>query len=714
MTGSNSLGEAVLDLAADMAGLVDDINKSKPKALSALDSLGKAGGALLAAGIAVAATAIVAITSMIWDAGQTLDAAYDRIQTQTGATGERLEALKADFEEVFTSVPASAEDAADAVSILNQRLGLTGPILQDTSTALLELTRLTGGDLMANGEAFTRLIGDWGIANEDTAGTLDKVFVASQNTGAGVDRLMQLMVQFGAPMRQFGFSFEESLGLLGKWEKEGVNTELVMGSLRIAAGEFARQNIPLQQGLQDTFDRIKNAKDGSEALAIAMEVFGARAGPDMAAAIRENRFELGDLVTALNNADGAIMETSESTMDWGERWTLFKNRITAALGPSGMGLMDSVNAVLKTLEDTVTRPEVQQGILAIANGIVWLAQQGAAYLPILIDNIFKFVDYLKNNQGVVIAILAAIGAAIAAFVYTTVIPAAVSTITALAPVIAIILLVAAVAYLLYEAWTNNWGGIQDKVMAVWAVLQPMLQDLWNWLSTNIPAALQALSGFWTGTLLPAIMSVWSWLNGTLFPFFMAMGNFLGAVFSVAITALAGIWQNVLQPALAGVFGVLSSQLMPEFKALADFWKGTLQPIVQAIAQWIGEKVVGAFKNLSTTLKDVTTWLNNVANKLNTMKLPDWMTPGSPTPWEIGLLGVNDALKKVSSIGLPQLNSSMMGMSTPALAAGTIGGTGQTISVGDIYVDARGAKDPQAVGQAAGDAVLKKIRSMGGG
>lgn len=713
MTGNNSLGEAVLDLAADMAGLVDDINKSKPKALSALDSLGKAGGALLAAGIAVAATAIVAITSMIWDAGQTLDAAYDRIQTQTGATGERLEALKADFEEVFTSVPASAEDAADAVSILNQRLGLTGPILQDTSTALLELTRLTGGDLMANGEAFTRLIGDWGIANEDTAGTLDKVFVASQNTGAGVDRLMQLMVQFGAPMRQFGFSFEESLGLLGKWEKEGVNTELVMGSLRIAAGEFARQNIPLQQGLQDTFEKIKNAKDGSEALAIAMEVFGARAGPDMAAAIRENRFELGDLVTALNNADGAIMETSESTMDWGERWTLFKNRITAALGPSGMGLMESVNAVLKTLEDTVTRPEVMQGIMAIANGIVWLAQTGAAYLPILIDNIFKFVDYLKNNQGAMVAILAALGSAIVAFAVMSA-PAIWSVLSPILAVVAIMAVVAAVAYLLYEAWTNNWGGIQDKVMAVWAVLQPMLQKLWNWLSTNIPAALQALSGFWTGTLLPAIMSVWSWLNGTLFPFFMAMGNFLGAVFSVVITALAGIWQNVLQPALAGVFGVLSSQLMPEFKALADFWKGTLQPIVQAIAQWIGEKVVGAFKNLSTTLKDVTTWLNNVANKLNTMKLPDWMTPGSPTPWEIGLLGVNDALKKVSSIGLPQLNSSMMGMSTPALAAGTIGGSGQTISVGDIYVDARGAKDPQAVGQAAGDAVLKKIRSMGGG
>ena len=236
---SNSLGEAVLDLTADTAKMLQDIDKAKPEALSALDKLGKMGGALLAAGLMVAATAIVTITTMVWDAGNTLDAAYDTIQQRTGATGEQLQQLKGDFDAVFSSVPATAEDAATAISIINQRLGLTGPALQEASQALLEMTRITGGDLLTNGEAFTRMVGDWGIATEDTAGALDAVFVASQQTGTGVDRLMQLVVQFGAPMRSFGFSFEESIAMLGKWEKEGVNTELVMGSLRIAAGKFA-------------------------------------------------------------------------------------------------------------------------------------------------------------------------------------------------------------------------------------------------------------------------------------------------------------------------------------------------------------------------------------------------------------------------------------------------------------------------------------------
>lgn len=64
--------------------------------------------------------------------------------------------------------------------------------------------------------------------------------------------------------------------------------------------------------------------------------------------------------------------------------------------------------------------------------------------------------------------------------------------------------------------------------------------------------------------------------------------------------------------------------------------------------------------------------------------------------------------------VPNINASPRSIDTPALATGAVGVSGQSISVGDIYVDARGAKDPQAVGQAAGDAVLKKIRSMGGG
>jgi hypothetical protein len=292
----------------------------------------------------------------------------------------------------------------------------------------------------------------------------------------------------------------------------------------------------------------------------------------------------------------------------------------------------------------------------------------------------KMILLIGGVAAAIGPLLVIIGSLVTAI--SAIIPVAAAVGGALSPFLIPILAVVAALALLYFAWTNNWGGIQEKVAAFWAWLQPILQNLWNWLSTNIPIALQTLAAFWSNTLLPAIQAVWGWLSGTLFPFFRALGNFLGAVINVVLTAMAGIWQNVLAPALRTAWDWLSNKLMPVFRALAAFWQTTLRPIVQAIAQWIGEKVVGAFKSLTSTLKTVTGWLDTIADALNNMTLPDWMTPGSPTPWEIGLLGVNDALKALSSMSLPALSSSMALMPAPAIAGQ--GSAGSGISGGNSF------------------------------
>jgi hypothetical protein len=657
---SGSLGEAVLDLAADGAGLIEDINKTRPKALGALSELGRAGGLLLAAGITVAAAAVVGIAALMWNSANTLDAAYDNIQTKTGATGERLEALKEDFREVFTSVPEDADKVSEAVSILNQRLGLTGPALQDTSKNLLEMTRITGGDLQSNGEAFTRMVGDWSIPLEDASGSLDMVYKSSTQTGIGTDRLMQLMVQFGAPMRQFGFSMEESAALLGKWEKEGVNTELVMGSLRIAAGKFANEGKPLQEGLKDTFEAIKNAETGSEGLALAMDVFGARAGPDMAAAIREGRFELGDMISVLQDADGAILDTAAATMDWGERLQLFKNRVTTAFAPAGEKLMQVAGRLMDEIARAFERPDVQKAIEQVSVFVEKLADDIGESIPVVIDNFFKFFDWLKVNQPIVVGILAALGVAILAFGFT-VASAAWTAMAPLLPVIAIMALVGAAAYLLYRAWTENWGGIQQKAQAVWAYLQPIFQAVSQWLQVNIPQAIAALVGWWNGTLMPALQSAWSWISANILPLLHELGRVIDAVLGLAITALAGYFQNTL---------------MPKFQAFSGFINGTIMPAVTKLSTWLSTKLKPAFDGITNAIKKVTDWLSKLADSLSSVELPEELTPGSPTPFETGLWGINKALKSLAKMSLPTIAAQMQvtgtGFTTPAYAMASTG------------------------------------------
>lgn len=296
-------------------------------------------------------------------------------------------------------------------------------------------------------------------------------------------------------------------------------------------------------------------------------------------------------------------------------------------------------------------------------------------MQLISDLITRFQALTPEQQkwiviiGAVVAaigpLLMIVGGLITAF--TAIAGALAAVTTPMLVAVAVIAAIAAAAYLLYLAWVNNWGGIQEKVMAVWAWLQPILMQLWTWLSTNIPLALEALSNFWSLRLLPAIMAVWSWMSTVLFPFFQALANFIGTVIGLALTIFAGIWQNVLYPVLAQVFEILSTELQPIFQWLADFWQNVLMPIIQQLAQWIKGSLVSAFNTLTETLRKVTKWLNDVADILSNMTLPDWMTPGSPTPWEIGLLGVNDALKKVSGIGLPKLNSSLTMLPAPAVA-----------------------------------------------
>lgn len=536
---ATALSNLLALLALDNSSYLDGLTSSKAASDSFADKLSNVGGAIVVGGLSVAAAAITAVGVAAWDAGNTMDDAMDTIAVSTGATGPALDGLREDFEAVFTSVPTDAATAADAIGILNSRLDLTGPALQNIAKPLLEATRILGGDITTNAEAFTRVMGDWNLPTEKAAGSLGALFVASQQTGAPLEQLMDRIVQYGAPMRNFGFDFNEAAAILATFEAQGVNTEIVMGGLRTAQGKFITQGKDMKTGLWDTVDAIKNAESSTDALAIATEVFGAKAAGDMFDTIRSGKLDVDGLVQTMLNADGAIMEAGAATADWGEKWTMFKNKITTALAPIGEKMMEGVGKAMDSVVAIFERPDVQAGLTRFVEMIGSFITKAVEYIPVLIDGFFQFIAFLQNNQGIVIGILAALGVAALAWGITTAI-AAWTALAPLLPVIAVILLIAGAAYLLYEAWTNNWGGIQEKVAAAWAVIQPVLQQLWDWLSTNIPLALQTLSQAWDGVM----QFINDLVNGRLgmlsFIFTTAWAN-IQLIFAAFKAAFSGDW-----------------------------------------------------------------------------------------------------------------------------------------------------------------------------
>ena len=299
------------------------------------DKLNKASVAIIA-GAAAIGVAMIGV-------GGKFDDAYDTIALTTGAMGARLDGLKDDFRAVAAEVPATFDEVSVAVSGLNQRLGLTGPALQKLAEQELRLAQITGQDVASTVQLTTRLFGDWSVATGEQEETLDLLFRTSQATGAGVDRLAQSVVQFGAPLRQLGFGLGESLVLLGKWEKEGVNTELVLGGLKKALGAFAKQGKDPVVALQALIKSLAGAKTTMEANRIAVDALGTRAGPDFAAAVREGRFAYQDLVDQVAGGEGTIVDAARGTDDWKESLQQLQNEALLAIEPISTDFFNFLN-----------------------------------------------------------------------------------------------------------------------------------------------------------------------------------------------------------------------------------------------------------------------------------------------------------------------------------------------------------------------------------
>lgn len=437
---------------------------------------------------------LIAIGGAATAAAVAVDEAYDSIRVGTGATGEALERLKESFDTVYANVPASTEEVANAIGDLNTRLGLTGTALEDLSTQMLNLARITESDVGSVIQSTTRVFGDWSIATEDQSSTLDYLFKVVQSTGVEINNLSNKMVQYGAPLRQMGFEFEEAAVLMGKFEKEGVNTELVLGSLRIALTRMAQEGVTdASAALQQIIEDIENAGSAGEANTIALEAFGSRAGPDMAAAIREGRFEIDELISTLNESGETINKAAEETMSFKEQMVLLKNKVTQALEPLGATLLKTFDRMFPTIEkaiDFVGRliegfsnlPEPVQKLALIFGGIFALGGpilSGIGRFTTAVSGLIPMFSGVATKLGGIIGAAGPWGLAIAG-------------------IVAGVALIVTNWETISDFFSDLWKGIANVASKAWDGIKGMLGKAWEGIKSLAENIWGGISGFFGG------------------------------------------------------------------------------------------------------------------------------------------------------------------------------------------------------------------------
>lgn len=258
----------------------------------------------------------------------------------------------------------------------------------------------------------------------------------------------------------------------------------------------------------------------------------------------------------------------------------------------------------------------------------------------------------------------------------TVLPVLGSLIASLVAVAAPILLLIGLVALARNAWQGNWFGIRDVLTKVWQeTLQPALQDLMEWLSVNLPIGLQKLSDFWSNVLQPALKKVWEFLTVTLMPIWKALGDLLKSFYELWLvnlknqfTALVAVWNTVLKPALDKLFE----------------WLGTA-------VDWFG-KVTGGVNGIAGAIRDVAGWFDTLKGKISNLKLPDWLTPGSPTPLELGIKGITGALMQLNRTALADFSGGLSGLG----GAGGPAAGGNNVTIGQVNITAQPGQDGAAL------------------
>lgn len=282
-----------------------------------------------------------------------VDDGYDVIINKTGATGKALEQMQDVAKNVYTSMPVEMSDVGAAVGELNTRLDIQGEALESATKQTLQFARVNNVDAESTIQKVTRYMGDASIEASKYGSVLDDLTVAGQKTGISVDTLAEYLTKYGAPLRALGFETKESIALFSQWEKSGVNVEIAFSGMKKAISKWASDGKDSREEFKKTLAEIKACPDIAAATTKAIEVFGAKAGPDLADAIQGGRFAYEDLLSVIESSEGTLSGTYDSLLDGADSANVALNNAKITLSNLGDTILTSAAPMIEDFTECI-------------------------------------------------------------------------------------------------------------------------------------------------------------------------------------------------------------------------------------------------------------------------------------------------------------------------------------------------------------------------
>jgi hypothetical protein len=559
-----------------------------------------------------------------------------------------------------------------------------------------------GSKLIGLGSDAEEMQGKFNVVFANTGNQVTSVLSDfADEVGRSKFELMEMASVFGDTLKPMGFVEQDAAAL-----------SIQMSQLATDLGSFSNMS------MTESMERLQGVLIGNHENALAFGVIinentlsaelAANGWDNLTGAALEQakvQARINLLMAGTTDAQGDAARTAGS---WANQMRRLKSRLADAATEAGSKLLPALTPLLSLLGDLAEQAlpvllgafdriaPVIENVSQFIRSLVGNLQEGMSPMDAFIEAIWDFapqpvLDALVNFRDVILPgliekiteikdkiiefmepivnwivqniqlkdALMALGIVLGGIV----LGAIVSVATAILPIIAAGAALIGIVALVREAWSNNWGDIQGKTQIFidfWnTVLWPGLQQVWQWMQdvlfpffANVLApaigellvtASEKLSTFWNDTLKPAMEAIWEFISVTLMPIWEELAELLGVFVPLASETLVLLWNNALLPAM---------------QAIWEFVKNKLGPIWEWFKESVMDQLVDSLMNVVFQFERLIEWVGKVKKNLDNFSLPEVLTPGSPTPFELGLRGIGEQMRILANNDIPQFNNAM--------------------------------------------------------
>lgn len=704
----------------------DDLNESFKDSDGSLDAFGVALGNLASGAVTAIINKLGELAGAVKDAYLEFDSGRDAVVKATGATGEAADELAKSMTNVSRKVKGDFATIGSAVGEVNTRFGYTGEELENTTEQFMKFAEITGMDATKAVQTVSKAMNNAGIDSSKYSEVLDEIAIAAQASGISAEKLTENLTKYGSQTRAAGLNTKESIALFAQFEKSGVNAEMALGGLKTAVKTWSDAGKNSRIEFQRTIQDIKDSPNVLEATQKAIDVFGSKAGTELADAIHSGRFEYSEFLDIVKGSEGTVSATYDETQSGFDKAALAVQNMKTTAAELADGLLQKYSPQIEAAIQKIT-DLIDEYAPKVEDGIDWMTEHLPEIEAGIVGIGVAFATW--KVAGLITAITTALAGMSAAEVVAAAKTWLLNTALLANPiglvVAAIAALVAAFVVLwnksdkFREFWINLWEKIKvsaavviefikiafkntwDAIKKVWDVAGKYFETVWKAIKLVFSVVKNVLTGnfsdAWNG-----IKAIWSLVSGW----------FNDNVVKPVRDFFSGMWDNVKKGAsdawngITETFAHVADWFHEKFSAawqrvkdvfstggqifdgIKEGITNAFKSVVNAIIRGINKIIAIPFNKINDvlgTLRDFEflgkKWFEGIISTFEVPSIPELARGGILKKGQVGLLEGNGAEAVVplekNTQGLQKIASllaSNMGAVNPAGAGGGIGGT----------------------------------------